>query len=160
MGGGTGPPVPNEQAAQRKRRQERFRSTASIRRTPRHTCGGFADGNRFRGDRGGFCLHRHIVFGTRVTSVRPLGDGGWEVVRRRRGGVAEETRRYTEVVANGHHGNPRLPASAVPGAEEFGGTAIHSHDCTLSVVHDRAFARGADLPGLWLTALAELEAVV
>ncbi|MGW3495759.1 wax ester/triacylglycerol synthase domain-containing protein [Streptomyces sp. NPDC001020] len=33
-------------------------------------------------------------------------------------------------------------------------------ECTLSVVHDTAFARGADLPGLWLTALAELEAVV
>ncbi|MFF2329992.1 MULTISPECIES: wax ester/triacylglycerol synthase domain-containing protein [unclassified Streptomyces] len=33
-------------------------------------------------------------------------------------------------------------------------------ECTLSVVHDTAFARGANLPGLWLTALAELEAVV
>ncbi|MFF2060439.1 NAD(P)-binding domain-containing protein [Streptomyces sp. NPDC058200] len=76
-----------------------------------------------------FGLHRHIVFGTRVTSVRPLDDGGWEVVCRRRGGVAEETRRYTEVVvANGHHWDPRLPAPALPGAEEFGGTAIHSHD--------------------------------
>ncbi|TFI31267.1 wax ester/triacylglycerol synthase domain-containing protein [Streptomyces sp. 4R-3d] len=33
-------------------------------------------------------------------------------------------------------------------------------ECTLSVVHDTAFARGADLPELWLAALAELEAVV
>ncbi|MFF7144193.1 wax ester/triacylglycerol synthase domain-containing protein [Streptomyces nodosus] len=33
-------------------------------------------------------------------------------------------------------------------------------ECTLSVVHDTAFDRGADLPGLWLTALADLEAVV
>ncbi|MEV5986127.1 wax ester/triacylglycerol synthase domain-containing protein [Streptomyces sp. NPDC052051] len=32
--------------------------------------------------------------------------------------------------------------------------------CTLSVVHDTAFAHGAGLPGLWLSALAELEAVV
>ncbi|MFD6332839.1 flavin-containing monooxygenase [Streptomyces niveus] len=76
-----------------------------------------------------FGLHRHIEFSTRVTSVRPLDDGGWEVVTRRRGGPAEETRRYTEVVvANGHHWDPRLPSPAVPGAEEFAGTAIHSHD--------------------------------
>ncbi|MFB8441744.1 wax ester/triacylglycerol synthase domain-containing protein [Streptomyces niveus] len=33
-------------------------------------------------------------------------------------------------------------------------------ECTLSVVHDTAFARGADLPELWLAELAELEAVV
>lgn len=33
-------------------------------------------------------------------------------------------------------------------------------ECTLSVVHDTAFARGADLPELWLAALAELEAAV
>ncbi|WP_329378887.1 wax ester/triacylglycerol synthase domain-containing protein [Streptomyces sp. NBC_01716] len=33
-------------------------------------------------------------------------------------------------------------------------------ECTLSVVHDTAFPRGADLPELWLTALAELEATV
>ncbi|MEV8424874.1 wax ester/triacylglycerol synthase domain-containing protein [Streptomyces niveus] len=32
-------------------------------------------------------------------------------------------------------------------------------ECTLSVVHDTAFARGADLPELWLAALAELEAL-
>ncbi|MFG2176018.1 hypothetical protein ACGFMO_32420 [Streptomyces niveus] len=31
-------------------------------------------------------------------------------------------------------------------------------ECTLSVVHDTAFARGAELPELWLAALAELEA--
>ncbi|MGW8671208.1 wax ester/triacylglycerol synthase domain-containing protein [Streptomyces niveus] len=33
-------------------------------------------------------------------------------------------------------------------------------ECTLSVVHDTAFGRGADLPELWLAALSELEAVV
>ncbi|MFJ1652792.1 NAD(P)-binding domain-containing protein [Streptomyces sp. NPDC088337] len=76
-----------------------------------------------------FGLHRHIVCGTKVTSVRPLDDGGWEVVCRRRGDTGEETRRYSEVVvANGHHWDPRLPSPAVPGAEEFEGTAIHSHD--------------------------------
>ncbi|MEV5986128.1 NAD(P)-binding domain-containing protein [Streptomyces sp. NPDC052051] len=76
-----------------------------------------------------FDLHRHIVCGTKVTSVRPLDDGGWEVVCRHRGTEAEETRRYSEVVvANGHHWDPRFPAPAVPGAEEFEGTAIHSHD--------------------------------
>lgn len=78
-----------------------------------------------------FALHRHITFGTEVTSVRPLDDGGWEVGRRRRGDTAAEvtTRRYTEVVvANGHHWDPRLPGPAVPGAEEFGGSALHSHD--------------------------------
>ncbi|MFF3171512.1 flavin-containing monooxygenase [Streptomyces sp. NPDC057900] len=77
-----------------------------------------------------FGLHRHITFGTEVTSVRPLDDGGWEVGRRRRGDTAAEvtTRRYTDVVvANGHHWDPRLPGPAVPGAEEFEGSALHSH---------------------------------
>lgn len=78
-----------------------------------------------------FGLHRHIAFGTEVTSVRPLDDGGWEVGRRRRGDTAAtvKTRRYTEVVvANGHHWNPRLPDPAVPGAEGFEGSVLHSHD--------------------------------
>ncbi|MEU0302630.1 NAD(P)-binding domain-containing protein [Streptomyces sp. NPDC006175] len=78
-----------------------------------------------------FGLHRHITPGTEVTSVRPLDDGGWEVAHRRRGETdAEvETRRYTEVVvANGHHWDPLLPDPAVPGAEEFEGPAVHSHD--------------------------------
>lgn len=78
-----------------------------------------------------FGLLRRITFGTEVTSVRPLDDGGWEVAHRRRGDTAAqvETRRYTEVVvANGHHWNPRLPDPAVPGAEEFEGSALHSHD--------------------------------
>jgi dimethylaniline monooxygenase (N-oxide forming) len=78
-----------------------------------------------------FGLHRHITFGTEVTSVRPLDDGGWEVARRRRGDsdAEAETRRYTEVVvANGHHWDPRLPDPPAPGAEEFEGTAVHSHD--------------------------------
>ncbi|MFG2587929.1 flavin-containing monooxygenase [Streptomyces sp. NPDC048438] len=77
-----------------------------------------------------FGLHRHITTGTEVTSVRPLDDGGWAVTRRRRGdtNAEAETRRYTEVVvANGHHWDPRLPAPAVPGAEEFEGPAVHSH---------------------------------
>ncbi|MFJ4839920.1 flavin-containing monooxygenase [Streptomyces sp. NPDC088746] len=78
-----------------------------------------------------FGLHRHITPGTEVTSVRPLDDGGWEVALRPRGDTdAEtETRRYTEVVvANGHHWDPRLPDPAVPGAEQFEGPAVHSHD--------------------------------
>ncbi|WP_254667787.1 flavin-containing monooxygenase [Streptomyces griseus] len=78
-----------------------------------------------------FGLHRHILLGTEVTSVRPLADGGWEVAVRRRGDAGAEavTRRYSEVVvANGHHWDPRLPEPAVPGAEEFEGPAVHSHD--------------------------------
>ncbi|WP_240799201.1 NAD(P)-binding domain-containing protein [Streptomyces sp. A0958] len=78
-----------------------------------------------------FGLHRHIAFGTEVTSVRPLDDGGWEVVHRRRGnaGAQAVSRRYTDVVvANGHHWDPRLPDPAVPGAEDFEGSAVHSHD--------------------------------
>lgn len=78
-----------------------------------------------------FGLHRHISFGTEVTSVRTLDDGGWEVVSRCRGDAAAEvrTQRYTEVVvANGHHWDPRLPHPAVPGAEDFEGPAVHSHD--------------------------------
>ncbi|MFI1932239.1 NAD(P)-binding domain-containing protein [Streptomyces sp. NPDC020330] len=75
-----------------------------------------------------FDLHRHIGFGTEVTSVRPLEDGGWEVVHRRRGETEARTRRYTEVVvANGHHWDPRFPDPAVPGADVFGGSALHSH---------------------------------
>ncbi|MGW0783304.1 flavin-containing monooxygenase [Streptomyces sp. NPDC002913] len=76
-------------------------------------------------------LHRHITPGTEVTSVRPLEDGGWEVAHRPRGNTdgEAETRRYTEVVvANGHHWDPRPPDPAVPGAEEFEGPAVHSHD--------------------------------
>ncbi|TRV80814.1 monooxygenase [Streptomyces sp. 130] len=75
-------------------------------------------------------LHRHIVFGTEVVSVRPLDGGGWEVGHRRRGdaGAGTVTRRYTEVVvANGHHWDPRLPDPAVPGAEDFEGLSVHSH---------------------------------
>lgn len=78
-----------------------------------------------------FGLHRHITPGTEVTSVRPLDDGGWEVVRRPRGGPDSEAtaQRYTAVVvANGHHWAPRLPDPAVPGAEGFEGPAVHSHD--------------------------------
>ncbi|MEU0098662.1 NAD(P)-binding domain-containing protein [Streptomyces sp. NPDC006267] len=78
-----------------------------------------------------FGLHRHITLGTEVTSVRPLDDGGWEVVRRPRGGPDAEVtaQRYTAVlVANGHHWAPRLPDPAVPGAEDFEGLAVHSHD--------------------------------
>ncbi|MET7646454.1 NAD(P)-binding domain-containing protein [Streptomyces sp. NPDC005426] len=78
-----------------------------------------------------FGLHRHIECGTEVTSVRPLDGGGWEVARRRRGDAGGEakTQCYTEVVvANGHHWDPRLPDPAVPGAEDFEGPAVHSHD--------------------------------
>ncbi|MEU2577511.1 flavin-containing monooxygenase [Streptomyces anulatus] len=78
-----------------------------------------------------FALHRHITLGTEVTSVRPLDDGGWEVVRRPRGSADSEVtaQRYTAVVvANGHHWAPRLPDPAVPGAEDFEGSAVHSHD--------------------------------
>ncbi|MFD7714699.1 flavin-containing monooxygenase [Streptomyces sp. NPDC059814] len=76
-----------------------------------------------------FGLHRHIALGTEVTSVRPLDDGGWEVARRRRGDADVETQRYTEVVvANGHHWDPRLPDPPLPGAEDFEGPAVHSHD--------------------------------
>ncbi|MFC8535720.1 flavin-containing monooxygenase [Streptomyces sp. NPDC057249] len=76
----------------------------------------------------GYGLHRHIAFGTRVTSVRPL-DGGWEVVHRRRGDASSVTvRQYTDVVvANGHHWDPRLPDPPVPGAADFEGSAVHSH---------------------------------
>ncbi|MEI7031861.1 flavin-containing monooxygenase [Streptomyces pratensis] len=77
-----------------------------------------------------FGLHRHIELGTEVTSVRPLDGGGWEVARRRRdAGAKVETQHYTEVVvANGHHWDPRFPSPAVPGAEGFEGSAVHSHD--------------------------------
>ncbi|HWU06054.1 MAG TPA: NAD(P)-binding domain-containing protein [Streptomyces sp.] len=76
-----------------------------------------------------FGLHRHTVLGTEVTAVRPLPGGGWEVACRRRGeGTSGTVRRYSEVVvANGHHWDPRLPDPPVPGAERFGGTAVHSH---------------------------------
>ncbi|MEV7791987.1 NAD(P)-binding domain-containing protein [Streptomyces sp. NPDC087512] len=74
-------------------------------------------------------LHRRITFGTEVTSVRPHDGGGWEVTVRRRGDGDGETRRYSDVVvANGHHWDPRPPDPAVPGAEDFRGTAVHSHD--------------------------------
>ncbi|THA34577.1 monooxygenase [Streptomyces sp. A1277] len=78
-----------------------------------------------------FDLHRHIAFGAEVTSVRPLDEGGWEVVHRRRGDASTQAvpRCYTDVVvANGHHWDPRLPDPAIPGTETFEGSAVHSHD--------------------------------
>lgn len=76
-----------------------------------------------------FDLHRHIDVGAEVTAARPQRDGSWEVAYRRRGDPAEKSRRYSEVlVANGHHWDPHFPDPAVPGAEHFEGTTIHSHE--------------------------------
>lgn len=68
-----------------------------------------------------FGLVDHITFNTRVESVRPLPDGGFEV--QLDDGTA---RNYTDVVvANGHHWSPKWPVPAFPG--EFEGMQMHSH---------------------------------
>jgi hypothetical protein len=76
-----------------------------------------------------FGFRRKIHFRTEVIKVAPAATGGWDVTIRQRATGAERTRRYRAVlVANGHHSDPRYPEPAFPGADEFTGRQLHSHD--------------------------------
>jgi cation diffusion facilitator CzcD-associated flavoprotein CzcO len=76
-----------------------------------------------------FGFRDRIQFRTEVVSVRPSGEGGWDVAVRKRGQKRVTTRRYSAVlVANGHHWDARWPEPAFPGADSFTGVQMHSHD--------------------------------
>ena len=71
-----------------------------------------------------FGIRDRIRFETGVERAARGADGVWEIVLE--GG---ETHRYDALlVANGHHWDARWPEPAFPGAEDFEGVQIHSHD--------------------------------
>jgi dimethylaniline monooxygenase (N-oxide forming) len=73
-------------------------------------------------DRFGF--RDRIRFQTGVDRAARAADGTWELAL-----DTGETRHYDAlVVANGHHWDARWPEPAFPGAEDFGGVQMHSHD--------------------------------
>jgi dimethylaniline monooxygenase (N-oxide forming) len=73
-----------------------------------------------------FGFRDRITFETGVERAALAGDGTWEVLLE--GG---ERRRYDALmVANGHHWDPRWPEPAFPGAGEFAGLQLHSHEYT------------------------------
>ncbi|MEU5983464.1 NAD(P)-binding domain-containing protein [Streptomyces sp. NPDC047434] len=75
-----------------------------------------------------FGLRTSITFRTEVTRVEKRSDGRWSVSVRGRDGGTEAAHLYDAVlVANGHHWKPRHPDPALPGADSFPGTQVHSH---------------------------------
>jgi dimethylaniline monooxygenase (N-oxide forming) len=70
-----------------------------------------------------FGLREQITFGTGVEHAARDGDG-WVV----RLDTGEERGYDSLVVANGHHWDARWPEPAFPGADEFAGVQIHSHE--------------------------------
>jgi dimethylaniline monooxygenase (N-oxide forming) len=72
-----------------------------------------------------FALRERITFRTAVERAEPQ-EAGWRVTLR-----TGETREYRALlVANGHHWDPRWPEPAFPGAEDFTGVQMHSHQYT------------------------------
>lgn len=73
-----------------------------------------------------FDLRRHVWLGTEVVRVAPADQERWDVTTHSTGGGTERTRRYAAVlVANGHHGSPKLPA--YEGIDSFRGEVIHAN---------------------------------
>jgi dimethylaniline monooxygenase (N-oxide forming) len=70
-----------------------------------------------------FGLREKITFNTGVEHASRDEDG-WLV----RLDTGEERRYDALLVANGHHWDARWPEPAFPGADEFGGVQMHSHD--------------------------------
>lgn len=74
-----------------------------------------------------FDLSRHVRFGTRVQSVRPVGDGAWRL-HWRDSNAAEAAAVFDHVViASGFFTTPYSPA--FPGLTEFAGDVLHSAAC-------------------------------
>jgi thioredoxin reductase len=69
-----------------------------------------------------FGLRDQITFGTGVEHASK--DGDWRVTL----DTGEERRYDALLVANGHHWDARWPEPAFPGADEFAGVQMHSHD--------------------------------
>jgi dimethylaniline monooxygenase (N-oxide forming) len=75
-------------------------------------------------DRFGF--RDRISFETGVAHAACTPDGRWEIVL-----DSGETRAYDALmVANGHHWDARWPEPAFPGADDFAGGQMHSHQYT------------------------------
>jgi cation diffusion facilitator CzcD-associated flavoprotein CzcO len=71
-----------------------------------------------------FGFRDRITFRTRVVRAERDGAGLWRITL-----DSGETRAYDAVlVANGHHWDARWPEPAFPGAEDFAGVQMHSHD--------------------------------
>ena len=71
-----------------------------------------------------FGVRDRIRFETGVERASRRPDGVWEIALEN-----GETQRYDALlVANGHHWDARWPEPAFPGAEDFEGVQIHSHD--------------------------------
>lgn len=74
-----------------------------------------------------FDLKRHIKFSHNVTYIKPIANGKWEISVNDLVNNAITTQIYDAVfVANGHYSVPNMPE--IPGASEFVGEMIHSHD--------------------------------
>lgn len=74
-----------------------------------------------------FDLIRHIKFSHNVIRVRPIANAKWEISVNDLVNNVTETKIYDAVlVANGHFSVPNIPE--IPGASEFNGKIIHSHD--------------------------------
>jgi len=73
-----------------------------------------------------FGIRDRITFETAVERAAPAADGTWEVTL-----ASGATRRYDALlVANGHHWDAQWPEPAFPGADEFAGLQLHSHEYT------------------------------
>ena len=71
-----------------------------------------------------FGFRDRITLETKVERAEKDADGLWQITLE--GG---ETRAYDALfVANGHHWDPRWPEPPFPGADEFAGVQMHSHD--------------------------------
>lgn len=74
-----------------------------------------------------FDLNKHIKFSNLVIRVVPIENDKWELIVRDLVNNIITTNIYDAVfVANGHFFAPKIPQ--IPGANDFKGKVIHSHD--------------------------------
>lgn len=74
-----------------------------------------------------FDVKRHIQFSHLVIRVRPVKNTKWEIIVKNLPNNTYETKIYDLVfICNGHYSKPFV--SEIPGAHDFGGKIIHSHD--------------------------------
>lgn len=81
-----------------------------------------------------FDLLRPVRFGTRVETVRPTGDGRWQLgLRNAEGAVFDQV-----VIGSGFFATPFRPA--FPGLAAFGGEVVHSAACDTAAALRNRFA--------------------
>lgn len=85
-----------------------------------------------------FRLNDHIFLNHEVTSAKRKEQGGWSVTVKNIKGQTTKSKEYDILlVANGHHGKPKLPAgSEYPGLDQFTGIQMHSHEYQSPLAHD------------------------